>query len=490
MNDFQKRLLLINLPGESLRTPEEHCGIAFLKAYVNRCGYSADILDAFAEQLSVSGCKLRIANWIQQYQSSVRYIGISPFVTSHKEFVEIGEYIRQLDQSCYIYAGGHYASLNKEYLLKNCEWLDAIIVGEGELTTAELLEKGIIEMPGLYTRNTINFCQRERIYDLDILPFQDRYLSLEQLHGQPMAITTSRGCYGECSFCSISSFYKLNTDCIKQTFRSAESVSKEIFELVEKYHIHALKIVDDNFFRNNSDEFLEKLTEAISDLRISFRLSARPNDITMKRALLMKEMGVTIIGIGVESADPSSLQMYNKGISIEESKRAISILNEVGITCLVNYIMFNPILDLDGLITNCKFVEKYADTSIFHRINSHLWLRATDPIVNNLKNIGLCTGNGFPYIDYQYKTPEVLYIKKLFDMWCEHNMREYYYYADILMAQGCLGNETYEKVYRKLLIQDINVLKGLIKLFLEGKSEKEGLAYVENCITKDTGAKQ
>ena len=125
--------------------------------------------------------------------------------------------------------------------------------------------------------------------NLDQLPFQTRYLTLQQLEGQPFSITTSRGCYGECSFCSISSFYKTNTYNLKQTYRSAKSVSKEIHELVKKYHINNLKIVDDNFFRNNSNTFLIELIELLSDLNISFRISARPNDITQERAVLLKK---------------------------------------------------------------------------------------------------------------------------------------------------------------------------------------------------------
>ncbi len=111
------------------------------------------------------------------------------------------------------------------------------------------------------------------------MPFQARYLTLDELEGQPFAITTSRGCYGECSFCSISSFYKLN-DCVKQTFRSPQSVSAEIHRLVDNYKISSLKIVDDNFFRDKSDDFLEGLVNEISDLKYHLDYLRGPNDIT------------------------------------------------------------------------------------------------------------------------------------------------------------------------------------------------------------------
>ena len=235
-------VLLINLPGESVRKPEEHCGLAFLKAYLEARDICTDILDAYAKRLSIPECLSYIMEWLKQDDNC--YIGISPFVTSHENFIIVGEYIKRISPSAIVFAGGHYASLNKEYLLRTYGWLDAIIVGEGEISLYEMLTNPFnVNVAGVYRRGLEDkFIKRERIKNLDVLPFQARYLTPNELEGQPFAITTSRGCYGECSFCSISSFYKLN-DCIKQTFRSPQSVSAEIHRLVDDYNISSLKIV-------------------------------------------------------------------------------------------------------------------------------------------------------------------------------------------------------------------------------------------------------
>ena len=487
MNTINKKVLLINLPGESIRKPEEHCGLASLKAFLCENGLQVKILDAYARRIDIDTCKEIIAKWIlENYKENKLFIGISPFVTSHKSFVKIGEFIKKVNSGCFVYAGGHYATLNKEYLLKHYEWLDAIIVGEGEITSLEMILNDDKEnISGLYTRNNTEcFIQRDRILNLDKLPFQDRYLNIKQLEGQPFAITTSRGCYGECSFCSISSFYKMNSCKIKQTYRSAKSVSDEIHYLIDKYEIDSIKIVDDNFFRSESDEFLEELVNYLQDVNISFRLSARPNDITEKRAKLLKKIGATIVGIGVESADNKSLKLFNKGIDIFESNKAIRFLNNNNITTLVNFIMFNPIIDIDGLEANCNFVEKYMNKSIFHRINSHLWIRSTDPIVDKLVDKGLCNRKGFPYVECNYLHQDIVIIRKLYDMWCNHNMKEYYNYADILMAKGIFGNETIYEEYKKMLKNDVMVLKKLITMSKENSIEKYGYNFISLCIEK------
>lgn len=477
------RVLLINLPGESVRKPEEHCGLAFLKAYLEKRGICTDILDAYAKRKTIEECLQSISDWIEKGQDDSNYVGISPFVTSHENFVKVGEYIKSISTATVIFAGGHYASLNKEYLMNLYDWLDAIIVGEGEISLYEMLVNSAdTNVAGVYKRTyKDNFIKRERIIDLDALPFQSRYLTPYELEGQPFAITTSRGCYGECSFCSISTFYKLN-GCMKQTFRSPASVSKEIHGLVDKYKITSLKIVDDNFFRDKSDDFLDGLVEELSDLKITFRLSARPNDITEHRAEKLRELGATVIGIGAESAHGDSLRLFNKGIDISYSDRAIEYLSNNGITCLVNFIMFNPIIDIDGVLINCLFVEKHMTKSLFHRINSHLWIRSTDPIVDKLVDLNLCERKGFPYIECRYKNAEIIKLREIFDIWCNSNMKEYYSYADILMAKGIAGNEDIYIQYKKMLKKDVGILKNLVMMCKEGRLDFEGEKYIEHCM--------
>lgn len=477
------KVLLINLPGESVRKPEEHCGLAFLKAYLEENCICADILDAYAGHKTIEECLKEVEEWIKAGVSDVTFIGISPFVTSHENFIAVGEYIKKISPNTKVFAGGHYASLNREYLINTYKWLDAIIVGEGEISLYEMLTTSFEEnVKGVYKRAfKDSFIPRERITNLDVLPFQSRYLTPEELEGQPFAITTSRGCYGECSFCSISTFYKLNGH-IKQTFRSPGSVSKEIHELVNKYKISSLKIVDDNFFRDKSDDFLDGLVEELQDVDITFRLSARPNDITEHRAVKLRELGATVIGIGAESAHEDSLRLFNKGIDITYSDRAIKILSANGITCLVNFIMFNPIIDIDGVLANCCFVEKHMEESLFHRINSHLWIRSTDPIVDKLVDLGLCERKGFPYIECKYKYNEIVKLREIFDIWCDSNMEEYYSYADILMAKGISGNEDVYIKYKEILRKDIQVLKRLVGMCKEGMLDQEGKKYILECM--------
>lgn len=461
----EKYLLLVNLPGETHRTPEEHCGLAFIRSFMERCGVEAQILDAYAFHGDDDYCFAEFDKWLAERRGGERFVGLSPFVSSHGHLEAFGEYVRQKDKDCTIFAGGHYATLNKERLIRQLHWLDAIVVGEGEFSVKELVEKGRkILVQGVYSRGfESQFSPRPRIKDLDVLPWQSRYLTPAQLHGQPFSITTSRGCYGDCSFCSIASFYKCNTPAIRQTFRSAKSVSDEIHALVDNFGIESLKIVDDNFFRADDDGFLRELVGRVEDLHLNYRLSARPNDITAERAQLLKRMGVSVVAIGVESANAGSLRVFRKGIDLATSERAIEILGDVGITCLANFIMFDPVIDIAGLKANCEFVLRHVEDCVFHRINSHLWIRMTDPIVDDLVRMGLCDRSGFPYLECSYRHPEVRRIREIFDERCEVDMDRYYRNADIVMAKGIGGNEGNFQIVKEMTRADAHALANLIE---------------------------
>jgi hypothetical protein len=477
-------VLLINLPSESLRSPEEHCGLAILDAFLNSNDIKCDILDSYALNYTIQETKIKIKKWIQQNYKNRCIIGFSPFITSHRAFIDIGKYINYTFCKVEIIAGGHYATLNKEKLLNSYLWLDAIIVGEGEYSLLEYsLSSKNVPVRGVFDR-THEFVSRERMLDLDTLPFQTRYLTLSQLNGQPFALYTSRGCYGECSFCSISSFYKMNTCYVKQTFRSAKSVANEIKLLVSRYNVKNIKVIDDNFFRNNEDEFLEVLINELDQVDISFRLSARPNDITKERGVLLKKLNVKIVAIGVESTHKESLDLFNKKISMRDSFNAINILKSNGITCLANFIMFTPIIDLENLKNNCKFVSENIDNCIFHRINSHLWIRATDPIVKKLVDMGLCETGEFPYLKCKYKNGIIGLIKGLFDLWCEPTMKSYYENVDILMALGKEENGEMFRNYKYILLKDVEVLVNLISMAESKLLESDGKEYVQNELFK------
>ncbi len=90
----------------------------------------------------------------------------------------------------------------------------------------------------------------------------------------------------------------------------------------------------------------------------------------------------------------------------------------------------------------------------------------------------MCDRQGFPYIECRYKNEEIIRLREIFDIWCNHNMKEYYADADILMANGIASNELIYEHYKKMLSQDVEILKTLVMMSKEDCLEQDGEKYV------------
>ena len=115
----------------------------------------------------------------------------------------------------FTFAGGHGASALPETIMGSTEALDALVIGEGELTSRDLMEaveegEDLEEVKGLLLKRDGKYLRtppREILKDLDRLPFpavdlceMDRYFpSVEQVSTVPaMQMLASRGCNGSC----------------------------------------------------------------------------------------------------------------------------------------------------------------------------------------------------------------------------------------------------------------------------------------------------
>ncbi len=459
-------VILVNLPSTSVRRPEEHCGLAYLHSILTYNRISTKIIDAYAQKYDIKKCYEEIEKVL--YNDNDYIVGFSPYVTTYDSMVTIANKLKANYPRVKIVAGGHFATLNSKFLINEHDWLDGIIIGEGEYTLVEYAINPNKDSINGFLRKDKQFCPRGRVENLDNLPFQTRYLSKEQLNGQPFSLVTSRGCNGACTFCSISTFYKNNTGYIYKS-RSAKSVVDEIELLINNYGINSFKIVDDNFCRPNDvdNTFLKTFVSLLKDrnLRTIFRVSLRPDNITEQVCELLKQAGTEVVAIGGESASLESLKLFNKRITPVDTKNAINLLDKYQIKCLLNFINFDPIVSVNGLRENYNFILEHKGNCVLHRINSHLWLRETDPITKILREMGLAGKPKFPYVDYYYKDDEVRQIKESFDKWCNSNMTEYYEVVDYLMAPGeMIANNIWNK-YQKILSEDLNVLDRLIKQF-------------------------
>jgi len=150
-------------------------------------------------------------------------------------------------------------------------------------------------------------------------------------------IQTQRGCPALCRFCLTKqvSGRRIRT-------RSVYNVIEEVKECVNKYGIK-------NFFFNadtltwNKEWVMELCKKIIeNELEIKWYCNSRVNTFDKERAEIMKKAGCFMIGFGVEAGNQKMLNFMKKGITLEQTKKAIQICKEVGVGSYAFAIIGNP----------------------------------------------------------------------------------------------------------------------------------------------------
>lgn len=239
--------------------------------------------------------------------------------------------------------GGVHPTIASEECFRFRE-IDFLVVGEGELTIAELVlniqkgEKYFGQIKGLWSRDnekTVKGDSRPLIENLDDLPFPawelipdlSKYQPPDTLRRPVMSIMTTRGCPFGCIFC-----------CSKQIFgrrfrtRSKDSLIKEIKYYIEKFAIKELHIMDDVFTLNKERtiEICRAIQAEKFDLTFSFANGIRADSVDEEVLQVLKDTGFQDLGFGVETGDEEILKSIKKSTTKDSMRRAFKMSKSFG----------------------------------------------------------------------------------------------------------------------------------------------------------------
>jgi len=262
-------------------------------------------------------------------------VGITMSATEHNEGLRLAKIAKKRGIANMV--GGYHPTGVPDLLLSNPQ-VDMVVRGEGEVTAREIVEKGSPEgVLGVSYRKagrTIHNENRPFIKDLDSLPFPARHLRHYSYKAQDRktdydAILTSRGCYGQCTFCCEPAMSRGHF-----RWRSPENVLKEILE-IDRFHEGRRVIgfiVDPSFM--GKPERVERLCDLMHDhdLNMQFMALVRTDHMARYPDIVKKmcEAGILYFEMGIESPNPRDLKSTRKGITTKIHREAVQNIRKYG----------------------------------------------------------------------------------------------------------------------------------------------------------------
>ena len=235
--------------------------------------------------------------------------------------ITVAHAVKQMRPDIPIIGGGWHPSLLPEQTLQE-PLVDIIVRGQGEVTFLRVAEalasnRTVEDIHGISWKDGthIRHMPERRVEPMESLstPAFDLadFDAYERSCGaRKLAYATSVGCPYACNYCTDMVFYKRRFNAL-----SAERVVRELTELVGRYRIEEVALLDSNF-PVNVHRALE-IAQGISDSGLHFRWTFQASTDFLCRmsedeVRLLGASGVSHMGFGTESTSDAVLKLMNK----------------------------------------------------------------------------------------------------------------------------------------------------------------------------------
>jgi anaerobic magnesium-protoporphyrin IX monomethyl ester cyclase len=287
-------------------------GILSVGSALKKAGFDVDLFNINEKEIDKT-----VESIIDKQPQLVGFSVMTGRQTRHS--AEMSKKLKEHNQAVKILWGGIHPSLLPEQVLSE-SYIDYIIIGEGEETSIELLQKlskpeklsGVLGL-GYKESGALKINpERPFIANLDDWPLNFSLVDLNKYiyplgkYQRVIAYKASRGCPFNCAFC-----YNRAFNQSRWRAWSVARVVADIEYLKKNYRIDAVKFYDDNFFvdKNRALEILKKID-------LPTHLEIRIDMIDENLARELKANKVFDMLIGIESGSDRLLKLINKNFTV------------------------------------------------------------------------------------------------------------------------------------------------------------------------------
>ena len=345
-------------------------GLCYLSAYMKRAGHETRIFQHTEESLSY------IEDLFDRFDPDV--VGFSCLDVNFKEGLKIARSLKRKKEILTVF-GGEHPTAHPEIVADPS--IDYAVIGEGEKTFEEILDlvkAGYSDMAGVLGCSYFDGKQvvvnerRERLDDLDSLPFPDReviknyryvFPGLASLAVPPQkqkiaCATMSRGCLFNCTFCTTPFVWMR-----KFYTRSPQNMADELEQLVDKGY--NLIYFQDETFTTRPKVILELCKTIIErDIKISWTCLTRLSTLNDELLKWMHRAGCFYMAVGVEAASDETLGKIDKKLNTQQVREKVKMVRSHNISICGLMMIGYPWETEEQILSYSKYINSLALDSV------------------------------------------------------------------------------------------------------------------------------
>lgn len=342
---MQKKKVLFFFPAFSSQEATAPLAILAVATPLLRAGYEVRIIDSTI----TPGFKKQVLNELANSLCLAVSLVTGPMI---RETFEIAKAAKEAYPGKPVVLGGWHPSLLPDQTLA-CPYVDVVVKGQGEdamLKIVQHIEAGMsfegIAGAGYKEDGRLKFNAPRALKPIRELPPKAYHLAdfdaYERVCGRRWAMyTSSLACPFNCAYCTNEGLYGRKWNALE-----ADQVVEEVSDLVRRYRLSLLWVVDDNFLvdRNRAVKIAEGLIR--TGVKFDWSIQASTNLVTrfsVEELTLLRRAGLSQVAQGADSGSPKVLHLMNKDFQkLETIYQAADKLSQAGIRPSFNLIFGFP----------------------------------------------------------------------------------------------------------------------------------------------------